>query len=135
MKNGLIKQLKLKLTPALSATISNHICIRPIWVWLTLVLLTLFSAALAEGTLIDIAVNIAIFNGAVDNNTLPIEGNQFVHINQNSLLLVLGIVLVKGSLIIDYFMGLKHTQGWAKRIMKGYLIFVTLLIGSCLIYY
>ncbi|UJF22717.1 cytochrome C oxidase subunit IV family protein [Shewanella sp. OMA3-2] len=119
--------IKLRLTPALSTNISTRT--RPIWVWVTLVLLTLLSAALAEGSLI---------KAAVGNNIQLIEVNELIHINhisQLSLLLVLGIVLVKGLLVINYFMGLKHTQGWPQRIMKGYLVLVLLLIGGCFIFY
>ncbi|MCW3173900.1 cytochrome C oxidase subunit IV family protein [Shewanella subflava] len=135
MTNRLLKSLmqrlkshiKLRLTPALSVNISTRI--RPIWVWVILVLLTLLSAAIAEGTLI---------KPAVENNIQLIDVKQLIHINhinQLSLLLVLGIVLAKGSLVIDYFMGLKHTQGWPQRIMKSYLVLVLLLIGGCFILY
>jgi hypothetical protein len=131
MGNEWVKRLKLRLAPALSA--DN----RPVMVWLTLVLLTLISAALAEGTV----TAVVLTEGALVEGTL-VEGagqllnaHVIIHSSPIILLLVVGIVLLKGGLVIDYFMGLKHTQGWPQRIMKGYLGLMLLFISVCFLFY
>jgi heme/copper-type cytochrome/quinol oxidase subunit 4 len=81
---------------------------KPVMVWLVLILLTLISAAMADSSVTETSLGLG----------------------KLSLLFVLAIVLVKGNLVIDYFMGLKHTRGWPLRIMKGYLALMLLLIVS-----
>jgi hypothetical protein len=126
MGNEWVKRLKLRLAPALSA--DN----RPVMVWLTLVLLTLISAALAEGTV----TAVVLTEGAlVEGAGQLLNANVIIHSSPIILLLVIGIVLLKGGLVIDYFMGLKHTQGWPQRIMKGYLVLMLVLIGSSFVYF
>ena len=45
------------------------------------------------------------------------------------MLLVLGLTLLKGQLVVDYFMGLRHTRPVWRMIMSAYLITVGTLIG------
>jgi hypothetical protein len=126
MGNEWVKRLKLRLAPALNA--DN----RPVMVWLTLVLLTLISAALAEGTV----TAVVLTEGAlVEGAGQLLNANVITHSSSIILLLVVGIVLLKGGLVIDYFMGLKHTQGWPQRIMKGYLVLMLLFISVCFLFY
>lgn len=111
MANRFIKRINLRLASVFKG---NH---WPVMVWLTLVVLTLFSTLLAEGP------------------QQKVEGEHLAHINQLSVLLVAGIVLSKGTLVIDYFMGLKHSQGWPVRIMKGFLVLMLGLITLSCFYY
>jgi hypothetical protein len=85
----------------------------PVMVWLILILLTLISAALADSSVSETSVGLG-----------PL-----------SLLLVGAIVFMKGNLVIDYFMGLKHTRGWPLKIMKAYLALMLVLIGTSLAYF
>lgn len=106
MENSYIKRMHQRLIWVLR---SNH------WftlVWLLLVILTLLSSLLAEGP------------------QSEVEGKHTI-----SVLLVAAIALSKGTLVIDYFMGLKHTQGWPVRIMKFFLILMLGLITISYFYY
>lgn len=85
----------------------------PVMVWMMLILLTLISAALADASVTETRFGLG----------------------KLSLLLVGVIVLVKGNLVIDYFMGLKHTRGWPLKIMKAYLALMLVLIGTSLAYF
>lgn len=111
MENSFIKFKNLRLTWGFKG---NH---WPVLVWFILVILTLFSALLAEGP------------------QQKVEGEYLTHISQISVLLVAGIVLSKGTLVIDYFIGLKHTQGWPVRIMKFFLVLMLGLITTSCLYY
>lgn len=126
MDHKWLKWLNVKFEPALSA--DN----RPVMVWLTLMLLTLISAALAEGTV----TAVVLTEGAlVEGAGQLLNANVIIHSSSIILLLVVGIVLLKGGLVIDYFMGLKHTRGWPQRIMKGYLVLMLVLIGGSFVYF
>jgi hypothetical protein len=85
----------------------------PVIAWLVLIVLTLISAAIADASVSETSVGL----------------------DPLSLLLVGAIVFVKGNLVIDYFMGLKHTQGWPVRVMKAYLLLMLVLIGSSFVYF
>ncbi len=43
---------------------------------------------------------------------------------------VLLIVMIKGQLIIDYFMGLRRVRGWWRFAMLGFVIVIPIIIYS-----
>jgi hypothetical protein len=92
----------------MTSVLIKRLFAKPVMVWLVLILLTLISAAMADSSVTETSLGLG----------------------QLSLLFVGVIVLVKGNLVIDYFMGLKHTRGWPQRIMKVYLALMLLLIVS-----
>ncbi|MBB1270086.1 cytochrome C oxidase subunit IV family protein [Shewanella sp. SR44-3] len=92
----------------MASKVIKRLLAAPVTVWMVLILLTLISAAFADSSVSQTSVGLS----------------------KLSLLLVGVIVLVKGNLVIDYFMGLKHTRGWPVRIMKTYLALMLALIAS-----
>jgi len=70
-------------------------------IWLVLLGLTLFSAYFAEGP----------------------------ELTTVGVLLICGTVMIKGSLVVDFFMGLRGTEGHIRRVMLAYMLVLGPLIA------
>ena len=70
-------------------------------------------------------IGLTVFNYLIAESQSPVFGETFI---------VCLAVLLKGELVIDYFMELKYASKLTRRLMKSYFYLITFVVGLSMVY-